>query len=52
MVDDDGLTGEIARQPGDLLGLVGIEHQLEELVVAGEQRDAAAEVRLVSDARP
>ena len=52
MVDDDGLIGEIARQPRDLLGLVRIEHQLEELLVAGEQRDAAAEVRLVSDARP
>ena len=52
MVDDEGLIGEVARQPGDLLGLVGIEHQLEDLVVAGEQRDAAAKLGLVSDAWP
>ena len=52
MVDDEGLIGEIERQPGDLLGLVRIEHQLEELLVAGEQRDAAAKVCLISDARP
>ena len=49
MVDDEGLVGEIARQPGDLLGLVRIEHQLKELVVAGKQRDAAAKLRLVCD---
>ncbi len=52
VVDDEGLVGEIPRQPGDLLGLVRIEHQLEQLVVTGEQRDAAAKIRLVGDARP
>ena len=52
MVDDEGLIGEVAREPGDLFGLVRIKHQLEDLVVASEQRDAAAKVRLVGDARP
>src|ERR1700729_10947 len=52
MVDDEGLVGEIQRQPDDLLGLVRIEHQLEELVMAGEQRNAAAKVFLISDASP
>ena len=52
MVDDESLIGEIAREPSDLLGLVRIEHELEDLVVASEQRDAAAKVRLISDARP
>ena len=51
MVDDEGLVGEVMRQPGDLLSLVRIEHELEELVVASEQRDAAAEIGLVGDAR-
>ena len=44
--------GEVAREPGDLVGLVRIEHQLEDLAVASEQRDAAAKVGLVGDAWP
>jgi hypothetical protein len=42
---------EVARQHGEPRGLVRIEHQLEELVVAAEQGDTAANIRLVSDAR-
>src|SRR5262245_15667810 len=51
MVDDEGLIGEVPRQPGDPFSLVRIEHELEELVVASEHRDAAAEISLVGDAR-
>src|SRR4029077_16183578 len=52
VIDDEGLIGEIARETRDLLGLVRIEHQFEDLVVASEQRNAAAKVRLISDAWP
>ncbi len=52
MVDDERLVGEVAREPGDLVSLVRIEHQLEDLVVAGEQLDATAKIRLIRDARP
>ena len=52
VVDDEGLVGEIQRQPGDLLGLVRIQRELEEPTVATEQRNAAAKRRFISDARP
>jgi hypothetical protein len=48
----EGLVGEIACESRELIGLIGVEHQLEELVVAGEQRDAAAKIRLMPDTRP
>src|ERR1700689_3914812 len=52
VVDDETLVGEIQRQPGDLLGLVRIQHELEELVVAGKQCDAMPKRRLIPDAGP
>ena len=52
MVDDEGLAGEVARQPGDLLRLVRVEHQLEDLVVTSKQLNTASKVSLVSDSRP
>src|SRR5271166_6081241 len=52
MVDDEELIGEIAREPCELLGLVWIEHQLEQLAVTRKHRDDASKLRLVSDSWP
>ena len=52
MVDDEDLIGEIARKPVNLFGLIGIDHQLEQLVVTSKKRDAVSKLRLVGDAWP